>query len=406
MNPATGLQSLGMDAMSRLRLSSFDPERLLRRARRNTGLNDFGDDALHESINRLFESYRLESRLTLIGRIALLRDAQRLLETRLRLNAFWREHPDVGAQAIRRPIFITGIPRSGTTLLHGLLAQDPAHRVPLTWEVMFPLPAPRARDYATDPRIRKTDRMLAWLDRLAPGFRVVHPVGATLPQECIAITSYTFQSSQFHTTCAMPSYQAWLSRRERYPEYAFHRHFLQHLQWRCPGNRWVLKAPSHLHTLDALLATYPDATIVQTHRDPTAVIGSVSSLTEVLQGAFSHCTDRVAIGREVLNRWSEALERATRSRTTDPLRERRFVDVHYRDLQSEPLRVVRELYSRLDLDLTGSVERRMRLFLRDNPKDRYGQHRYRLGDFGLDTREVNERFSSYLERFGVGPDIA
>ncbi|MEA3412774.1 MAG: sulfotransferase [Pseudomonadota bacterium] len=406
MNPETGLRSLGTDAMSRLRLSSFDPDRLLRRARRNTGLNDFGDDALHESISRLFESYRLESRLTLIGRIAVLRDAQRLLETRLRLNAFWREHPDVGAQVIRRPIFITGLPRSGTTLLHGLLAQDPAHRVPLTWEVMFPLPAPRVRDYATDPRIRKTDRMLAWLDRLAPGFRVIHPVGATLPQECIAITSYTFQSPQFHTTCATPSYQAWLSGRERCPEYAFHRHFLQHLQWRRPGDRWVLKAPSHLHTLDALLATYPDATIVQTHRDPAAVIASVSSLTEVLQGAFSLGADRAAIGREALDRWSVALERATRSRMTDPRRERRFVDVRYRDLQSEPLRVVRELYSRLDMDLTGSVERRMRHFLRDNPKDKVGRHRYTLGDFGLDAGEVNERFSGYRERYDVGPDAA
>lgn len=405
MHPALALRAVGMDAISRLCLSSFDPDRLIQKARHGTGLKDFGDDALRESITRLFDSYRLESSLTPIGRIAMLRDASRLLETRLRLNAFWREHPSISEQPIRRPVFITGIPRSGTTLLHGLLAQDTANRAPLTWEVMFPLPAPpAARD--RDARIRRTARMLKWMDRLAPRFRAVHPLGATLPQECIAITSYTFQSPQFHTICNTPSYEAWRSRRECCPEYAFHRQFLQHLQWCRPDERWVLKAPSHLCTLDALLAAYPDAAIVQTHRDPVAVIGSVASLTELLYGAFSHRVDRAAIGREALEHWSDALGRADRVRATTSGVEGRFLDVRYHDLVADPLRAVRTLYEGLGMELMADTERRMRRFLDDNPKGRYGKHRYSLTRFGLDAAEVSERFPEYRERYEVPQEVS
>jgi hypothetical protein len=201
-------------------------------------------------------------------------------------------------------------------------------------------------------------------------------------------------------------YEAWLSRRECCPEYVFHRRFLQHLQWCRPDERWVLKAPSHLYTLDALLATYPDAAIVQTHRDPVAAIGSVASLTEVLYGAFSHRVDRAAIGREVLERWSDTLERADHVRATASGVESRFLDVRYHDLVADPFRAVRTLYDGLGMELTADTERRMRRFLDENPKDRYGKHRYSLTRFGLDAADVGKRFSEYRDRYEVPQEVS
>lgn len=398
------MRAIGSGALTGGWLSSFDPDRHIEKARRRTGLREFGDEDLRDSLTRLFDSCQRESRLSLIGRIAVLRDTSRLLETRLRLNELWRSDPRILSQSVRRPIFITGVPRSGTTLLQRLFAQDPSIRVPLTWEVMYPIPWHRASGRTPDPRIRKTEGALAWLDRLAPGFRAVHAVGATLPQECIAITSYTFQSPQFHTTFATPTYEAWLSGRERCPEYGFHRNFLQHLQWQRPDARWVLKAPSHLYTLDGLLTAYPDATVIQTHRDPTAVIGSVASLTEILQGAFSHSVDRYAIGREVVERWSRAVAHARRVRESNPDAQDRFLDVRYSDFLADPMRIVHDLYERTGMKLSPEARTRMLRYLDENPKGRHGMHRYSLARYGLRTESVTREFAEYRSWYRIAAE--
>jgi hypothetical protein len=202
-----------------------------------------------------------------------------------RLIEQWKHHPEIIDRPIYQPIFVTGLPRSGTTLLHNLLAQDPAIRVPLAWEVMLPVPAPERAGYETDARIARVERMLRWFSRLAPEFKTIHPLGARLPQECVALTSYAFRSSQFHITYHVPTYQVWLLHQTQ-GDYTFHRTFLQYLQWRCPAQRWALKAPAHLFELDALRKTYPDAYIVhmgasgQAPRfsaDDYSVVGSVGA---------------------------------------------------------------------------------------------------------------------------------
>src|SRR5687768_3893168 len=179
---------------------------------------------------------------------------------------------------------------------------------------MFPSPPPEARSYRTDRRIAKATRQLAWFDALTPEFKAIHPLGAQLALECIAIMSPTFLSPRFHTTYHVPTHQEWLERQDLKAAYRFHRRFLQQLQWRAPAKRWVLKAPAHLFAFDALLETYPDARIVQTHRDPLTVLASVASLTAVLQRAFTDELDLGEIGREVSRRWTNGLERAMRLR--------------------------------------------------------------------------------------------
>jgi len=294
------------------------------------------------------------------------------------------------------PLFIVGLPRTGTTLLHMLLAQDPSNRVPRTWEVMHPSPA----EGGERKRIRRTARELAWMERLAPGFRVMHPLAPELPQECIAIDSHALQGYEFQTTHHVPGYQEWLDARERAPAYRYHRRFLQYLQWRRPGRHWVLKAPAHLFGLPALLGVYPDARIVQTHRDPLQVMASLASLSTALRGAFSEVVDPIAIGREMSDRWGGAVLSAMAARSAGDVPASAFFDIDYRHIVAAPLDAVRQLYAWQGRTLTEEAEAAMQRFLDANPKDKHGAHRYSLAAFGLDAEREARRFAAYRERFG------
>jgi hypothetical protein len=387
-------------------LVAFEREAMLKEARARTGLADFGGDEFQEPLGRLLEGYEREARFSTVGRLAAWRDTVSLLANRLRLVEDRKRHPAIADEAIRRPLFIVGLPRTGSTLLHHLLAQDPGSRVLQAWEVMLPSPPPERSRYATDPRIRRAEAQLRWLHRMAPEFKAIHPLGARLALECIAVMSYSFLSSRFHTTYHVPSYQEWLEVQDLRPAYALHRRVLQHLQWRTPAERWILKAPSHLYGLDALFETYPDAVVVQTHREPLVVLASVASLTAVLQGAFTDRLDLGEIGLEVTRRWANGLERAMLLRQSGRVPGDRFLDVHYHDLLADPIAVIRRLYARFEVPFTAEAERRMRSHLAENPQGRNGTHRYSLAAFGLDPEDLTHRFKAYREHFGIRPEQA
>jgi hypothetical protein len=382
----------------------LDEKTLLDKARQQTGLDDFGDDSFREGLRVLLRSYELDADISFVGRICINNDTVRLLSNRLRLVADRRRHPGIAAEVIRRPLFITGLPRSGTTFLHALLAQDPAHRAPQVWEVMHPSPPPEKASYATDPRIATTARQLKWLDILMPDFKKVHMIGARLPQECIAITSHAFRSYSFETMSAVHSYRAWHDRQDKRPEYEFHRQFLQHLQWRCPGQRWMLKAPGHLLALEALLQIYPDACILMTHRDPLKVLASCASFTEVLRSAFSDRVDKTSMARQVGQRWVEGAGLAVKYRQAQGNLQQQLFDVHYMELLRDPMSMVRRIYTHFDLELSAAAETAMERFLLANPKNKGGVHRYSLEEFGLNPEEERRRFQFYVDFFGIEPE--
>ena len=227
-------------------LVRLDEERLLTEATRRTGLSDFGDEWFRDPLRRLLDAYEKEAALTTLGRLIARNDILRLLENRLRLIDTWKRHPEILSTPICQPIVIIGLPRTGTTILHELLAQDPANRVPLTWEVMHPWPPPERATYVSDPRIAQVAKHFSRIDQVLPGFQAIHPMGAQLPQECVALMAHDFATMIYHTTNSVPSYQAWLEAADLRPVYASHRQQLQYLQWRCAGDRWVLKSPGHL----------------------------------------------------------------------------------------------------------------------------------------------------------------
>ena len=395
-----GLRRLGVEPVS------LDERSLLEAACRETRLDDFGGDDFREPLRLVLRGLETEARLTLLGRVVARRDLLGLLVNRLRLTEDRKRHPGIAEQDIARPIFIIGLPRTGTTLLHHLLSQDPASRAPQAWEVMAPSPPPEAATYASDPRIDDAERKLQWLDWLAPDFKAIHPLGARLAIECIAILSHSFLSSRFHTTYRLPTYQAWLKTQDVRPAYAYHRRFLQHLQWRTPAERWVLKAPAHFYALESLFAVYPDALVVQTHRDPRTVLASVASLTLTLQSAFAEPLDLEEIGQEVVQSWTEGLARAMRVRQTGAVPAERFVDVRYHELLADPIGTIRRVYTHFGLPLTAEAERRLRGHLAGNPQHKHGRHAYSLEAFGLDAASLDPYFRSYREFFAVDPEPA
>ena len=395
-----GLRRLGIEPVS------LEEDSLLEAACRATGLDDFGGDEFREPLRLILGGLQTEARLTLLGRLAARQDLLGLLTTRLRLAEDRKRYPGIAEQRIERPMFIIGLPRTGTTLLHHLISQDPASRAALTWEVMAPSPPPDDAGYETDPRIDRAERQLRWLDWLAPEFKTIHPLGARLAIECIAILSHSFLSSRFHTTYRLPSYQAWLKKQDMRPAYVYHRRFLEHLQSRTRNNRWVLKAPAHFYAMDSLFAIYPDALVVQTHRDPRTALGSVASLTVSLQSAFAEPLDLPEIGREVVQSWTEGLARALRVRQAGTIPAERFFDVRYHDLVSDPIATIREIYTHFGLPLTAEAELRMRQHLAGNPQHKHGRHAYDLKRFALDGPSLDQSFRSYREFFAIDPEPA
>jgi hypothetical protein len=400
----------GTNTISRLFLnngSSFvklDEESLMRESRERTRLEDFGDEAFRRPLGILLQSFEKDADLNLVGRICVHSEILRMLCNRLRMVEDRKRRPDIADERIRRPLFITGLPRSGSTFLHTLMAQDPKCRAPQIWEVMNPSPPPETASYDSDPRIAQTEKQLKWLDILMPEFEKFHMIDARYPQECIAITDHAFMSYVFESMYQVTSYRAWHDEQDKRPAYEFHRQFLQHLQWRCPGTHWVLKAPSHLMALEELMTVYPDADIVVTHRDPLKVLPSCASFARVLRQPFTNRLDREALRTDVNLRWEGSVRHAMQLRQGNHKIGERFFDVRFPDLKKDPMEVVRQVYLYFDRELTHDAETAMRRFVMENPKNKNGEHRYSLDEFGFDRETERRRFQFYTDYYGISPE--
>jgi hypothetical protein len=383
-----------------LHWGNWSPRKLIELAQRQTGLDDFGGGEFFEPLSRLLESCQRDAKLNAIGKLALRSDIVRTLCNRLSMERDRTVIPEIQKQTIREPLFIIGLPRSGTTLLHMLLASDPQHRAPLSWEVMFP--SPPSDDNKAD-RVRRTAKNLAALHWLAPTFGRVHATGATMPQECVSLMSPSFLSDQFDTMYNVPSYRAWFLKQDFGPAYAFHFRFLQHLQQRKSSERWVLKAPAHLFALPALLSVYPDARFVQVHREPIETIASVSSLITILRRVFSYEVDENEVAREAWRYWSETMANFMRERD-QLLSAGRIFDIKYSDIQRDAMDAVWQIYRYFGWNLPLGREAMIRQALAKQPREQNGFHHYRASQFGLEQMDREKDFGVYCERFGLNAE--
>ncbi len=385
---------------------SLAEEDLLAQARRTTGLDDFGATHFRDGLRRLLGSLEAEARLNAVGRRIAHAEISRHLENRLRVTRDWKLYPEIGRERVVRPLLVVGLPRTGSTLLHDLLAQDPANRAPLTWECQHPSPPPERATYETDPRIARSEAHFERTSRaLIPEFKAIHPMGAKLAQECVMLQAFDFTSIIFHHEFRVPSYQTWVESCDLGPVYGTHRRQLQYLQWRCPG-RWVLKSVGHLWGLEELFATYPDALVVQTHRDPRKFVASHASLVTMARRMGSDQVDPQEIGREWSGSWERALRKGIAFRDAGTVDASRFFDLHYQDLVRDPIAAVRRIYDHFGLPFDAEAEQRMRVFLAANPQGKHGGHRYEVEQFGLDAGRLREQFRFYEERFAVASEPA
>ena len=381
----------------------FRPADLVEQACAAAGSDDFGEDTWREGLQRLCDGLIGGARLNPLGVEIAAADVVRALTHRLQIMEWRRTHPAVAAAPVDRPIVIVGQPRTGTTILFDLLATDPALRPPLTWEVDNPHPLPDPADYLSDPRIAATQASIEMSEQIVPGLLGHHPMGARVGQECVRMTAGQFVSMIYSVQYRLPDYYRWLLYdADHGPAYSYHRMFLQHLQ-SAVGGRWLLKSPAHLWQLDALVGEYPDAVIVQTHRDPLNVISSISALTHHLRRLASDESSITDCAAQSCEEIVVGLERATKIRDAGLIPERQVIDVHFAEFMRDPLATVRRLYAALGRELDPATETRMREHLAAHPGD-HGGTRYRWSDTGLDAGAVRERVRGYQDRYGVADE--
>ena len=381
-------------------------EDLLRAARRRAGADDFGDMSFLGPLQLLLDACVEEASLSVVGRVALRWDTMRFLNNLLQLRAAERRVPAITRQPIERPIFITGLPRSGTTFLHRLMMADRYNRAPLVWQTVYPYPP---RD-GPDRRVARVAQQLRAFERLAPQFRGLHPLFATSPQECSEITAHWFRSLRFDTTYRIPSYRTWLDAAGHVPAYQFHKRFLQHLQYQDAAagtgtGRWVLKCPDHVFALEAIRTVYKDARLVFVHRDPVNVLLSVARLTEVVRRPFTRRLDPIEIGRQESARWLDGARRMMDAETGLKLAEP-ICHVHHLDLITDPVATVESVYRHFGLTLSLDAGARLDRMVGQQPDGGYAPHAYRFEDHGLDAAVERAKFRDYMVRYGIQPEGA
>jgi hypothetical protein len=386
-------------------------DRLHESAATFTGLSDFGDDDYRDGLDVLLASYADDAGLTDKGAKAARAMLTGALMARLLSQAGWARYPEHADVAIERPIFVTGLPRTGTTALHRLLVADPAHQGLELWLANAPRPRPPRAAWDADPAYQAVAAGVRRHGVARPEFLGVHALGADQVEECWQLLLQSMRSVSFECLAHLPAYSAWLAGQDWTDAYRRHRRNLSLIGLPDQGRRWVLKNPSHLFALGALLRVYPDALVIQTHRAPRTAIASACSLAEQATRGWSDTFTSDVIGQNQLELWARGLQEFTRARARYPGGDARFFDVEYQDFVADPLGTVAAVYAHFGLELTAAAADAMRALIAAHGRSGDGRsgdgrvaggpapaHRYTLADFGLTGEQVDERFGAL--RFG------
>ncbi len=401
---------LALHAMNRLagpfagRLLRLDEQALLGEARRRSGLDDFGDESFLPGLRVLLEAIDRENESTPLGRFLTRELVTGLLVTRLRLEALERAHPEVLEEEVREPLVIAGLPRTGTTHLHNLIAQDARFRSMPYWEGLEPIP-PLDRLLESregDPRIARCAQALKVVGYAMPLFPAMHEITPESRHEEIQLLAADFRSMLFEVSYWIPSYRDWYVATDQTPGYRFLKRMLKAMQWLHGPRRWALKSPQHIEQLGPLLEVFPDARVVQTHRDPVSVVASLTTMVAYGQRMQRDHVDRHELGAYWAGRIEAMLGASVRDRPLLP--EGQVIDVGFQELVGDNLGAVERVYELVGLELDDRAREAVATYRDRNPRGKHGKVAYRLADFGLDEGEVRERLRFYSDRFDVPAD--
>jgi hypothetical protein len=373
-------------------------------AKGKAGLDDFGDDAFLEPLEILVESINREAALSPVGRTIIRGRLVGVLINKLVAQDTIKKNPEILDIAVEAPIVVAGLARTGTTMLHRLIAQDEEIRSLASWEAINPAPYTRRKPRkGKDPRYAQAAMAAKGLKYMSPGFFAIHPAEPDAPEEEVILLEQAFLTTTPEAMMNVPTYSKWLEQQDHVPAYQALKRMMQYLQWQRPGPdkpvRWVLKTPHHQEYFDPLLEVFPEATIVHTHRDPLKTSASFFSMVTHLQMIFSDDVDPKRVAHHWLNKIENMARRtmATRARLND----RGFVDVSYYDLIEDPMSQVERVYEAAGAVLTPEARRAMEASRKVNQQHKYGKHRYSLADFGMTRDDVEPRIADYRARFGV-----
>jgi hypothetical protein len=380
-------------------LPDLSVAKLVQAARKKTGLSDFGDEWFLQPLSVLVDAINSEANLTPLGKLIQKSRLESALCVRLRVQALLKLHPEIHDVDLGKIIVIAGLQRTGTTTLHRLLAADPDMRALLSWEALNPLPLPNEKPGNPEPRIAQARTAEKGLAYLAPEFFAIHPVEHNAPEEDILLLDLSFMSQSPEATLHVPSYAAWLEQQDHTRAYEYLRLLLKILMWQRPAKNWVLKTPHHMEFLDTILKVFPEAVIVQTHRDPQKTTGSFCSMVSHGRGVFSDNVDPV----EVAQHWVRKVDRLMRRSIAvrEEFGDARFIDVSYYDLVQNPLQEIERIYQFAGITFTNKTRQAVIDVSKKDVQNRYGKHRYNLADFNLTPADIERTYGYYRQQYGI-----
>ncbi len=370
---------------------------LIEQAMKKTGLDRFDSNSWREGLDVLIADYNKNDHPEpLIQRMS--GNLVQMLADRLSTTDYLAKRPELLDRSVARPLFVFGMPRTGTTLLSNLLACDPARRSALTWEIEEPVPPPTTATLKTDPRaIAKLAAEKAML-AAHPDMGKYYRNSAVYPNECMFFMMHDFKGLAYESRGKLPAYRDWLLSTDMTSTYQYHKRFLQLLQADAPGH-WNLKMPSHALWLETLLKIYPDAQLVWAHRDPFTATSSFCSILSMAHRGYTGKIDYEWLGEDCSYQAVLHLDRIMDTR--EKLGHDRIVDLHYADVTRDPMGAIRKLYADLGDTLSAEAEAAMLAWLAENPQGKFGKHEYALDQYGLSVENLTPRFERYLSQYDV-----
>lgn len=384
---------------------AWSVDELLDLARKRSGLTHFENDQFQEGLQAFASSVKETGGLHAFGAFYLRQLVIAMLVHRLKLDDLLQTHPRIQQEQIKRPLFVLGLPRSGTTLLYNLLAQDPGHRFMFNWEAFIGQVPPKGNySFANDPRRNQAKWVLRFQKYLMPDLDKIHEFSAAGSEECTPILMQGFATQALAGGFDVPAYSSWLDHADHTPTYRHHRRALQALQWKYPAERWLLKSPDHLAALDAILEQYPDAQFIHIHRDPAESVASWASLNLVYRSVYYSQIDKAGLGRQVLNRLANDTDRYMALRNRVPSDQ--VFDIQYENFTRAPIAALEQAYDHFGFDFSGDTQGHMQTYLAENPAQKHGTHHYSMEEYGLSQAMIRDRFSAYIHRFLAAGGVA
>ena len=374
-------------------------DEILSAAQAQSGLTDIGDPAILEGLGILLDAYEKEAGFTEAGMQRATGVLVSTLVNRMRVEDWLKKHPALLEQPIEKPLFVFGLPRTGTTLTINLLHADPARRSLLRWEAFDSVPPPTPEELHAGPRFEKAQAAVDMALKYVPHISAIHHEDADSPTECQFAMTPSFCAQVYEAQACIPSYRDWFLHRASYlPAFRYEKRLLQLLQAHAPG-RWTLKNPWHPLYLNDLTTVFPDAQLAMTHRDPVDVVGSACSLIKAVRRMYSDRVDLELIGRQMVETFALMIQRQNDYR--DRHGEHAIFDIQYEDQLRDPIGQMKALYAHFDEPFTAAAETAMRAYLSGNPKGKHGTHEYSLEEYGLTKEGVRRHFRDYVERFRI-----